>query len=87
MYSDQDMSISSVNGTVRVSAKNELVLECGGAFIQLKDGNITLGGPADLFLKVITIQRAGAASMQISPTLPASNDLPDLDGHGSRFSG
>ncbi|MEM5310273.1 type VI secretion system tip protein VgrG [Paraburkholderia sp. JHI869] len=63
MYSDQDMSISSVNGSVRVHAKNELVVECGGAFIQLKDGNITLGGPADLFFKVITIQKQGATSM------------------------
>ncbi|OLL31215.1 type IV secretion protein Rhs [Burkholderia sp. SRS-W-2-2016] len=87
LFADQDVSVSSVNGTVRVSAKNELVLECGGAFIQLKGGNITLGGPADLFFKVITIQKKGVASMQSSPTLPTSNDLPDLIGHGSRFSG
>jgi type VI secretion system secreted protein VgrG len=87
LLADQEVSVASVNGTVRISAKNELVLECGGAFIQLKDGNITLGGPADLFFKVITIQRKGAASMQISSKLPASNDLPDLTGHGSRFSG
>ncbi|CAG4923141.1 hypothetical protein [Paraburkholderia saeva] len=79
--------LAGINGTVRISAKTELVLECGGAFIQLKDGNITLGGPADLFFKVITIQKKGAASMQISPKLPTSNDLPDLSGHGSRFSG
>jgi len=87
LFADQDVSVSSVNGTVRISAKNELVLECGGAFIELKDGNVTLGGPADLFFKVITIQKKGAASMQISPKLPTPNDLPDLTGHGSRFSG
>ncbi len=87
LLADQDVSVSSVNGTVRISAKNELVLECDGAFIQLKDGNVTLGGPADLFFKVITIQKKGAASMQISPKLPTANDLPDLTGHGSRFSG
>ncbi|NIE62734.1 type VI secretion system Vgr family protein [Burkholderia sp. Ax-1719] len=87
LFADQDMSVSSVNGTVRISAKNELVLECGGAFIQIKDGIITLGGPADLFFKVITIQKKGAASTENSPTLPTANDLPDLTGHGSRFSG
>ncbi|WP_027796319.1 type VI secretion system Vgr family protein [Paraburkholderia acidipaludis] len=70
MFADQDVSVTSVNGTVRVSAKNELVLECGGAFVQLKDGNITLGGPADLFFKVITIQKKGAASMNSNPILP-----------------
>ncbi|MDR5752223.1 DUF2345 domain-containing protein, partial [Caballeronia sp. LZ024] len=63
LLADQDVSVSSVNGTVRISAKNELILECGGGFIQLKDGNITLDGPEDLFFKVITIQKQGAASM------------------------
>ncbi|WP_321951740.1 type VI secretion system Vgr family protein [Paraburkholderia bannensis] len=87
LCADQDVSVTSVNGTVRVSAKNELILECGGAFVQLKDGNVTLGGPADLFFKVITIQKQGAASMQSSPKLPAPNDLPDLTGHSSGFSG
>ena len=87
LFADRDVSMSSVNGTVRISAKTELMLECGGAFIQLKDGSITLGGPADLFFKVITIQKKGAASMQFSPKLPAPNDLADLTGHGSKFSG
>jgi uncharacterized protein (DUF2345 family) len=59
----KDVTVSSVNGKVRISAKAELVLNCGGAFIQLKDGNITLGGPLDLFLKVITIQKQGPAEM------------------------
>ncbi|RAR48775.1 uncharacterized protein (DUF2345 family), partial [Paraburkholderia unamae] len=78
MYSDQDMSISSVNGTVRIVAKQEITLECGGAFVQLKDGNITLGGPADLFLKFITIQQQGKASLNapLDLTHPALSGLP-----------
>jgi type VI secretion system secreted protein VgrG len=87
LFADQDVSMSSVNGTVRISAKKEIVLECGGAFVQLKDGNVTLGGPADLFFKVITIQKKGAVSMRSSTQLPTANDLPDLIGHASRFSG
>ncbi|CAG4928668.1 hypothetical protein R70241_05758 [Paraburkholderia saeva] len=71
LFADQDVSVSSVNGTVRISAKTELVLECGGAFIQLKDGNITLGGPLDLFIKTITIQKKGKASISMPmPVLP-----------------
>ena len=68
LLSDQDVAVASVNGAVRISAKNELVLECGGAFIQLKDGNITLGAPFDLFLKVITVQKQGKQSL--NPVLP-----------------
>lgn len=75
MFADQDVTMMSVNGTVRISAKNELILECGGGFIQLKDGNVTLGGPADLFLKVITIQKKGAASMSANPTLPQATGV------------
>jgi type VI secretion system secreted protein VgrG len=75
LIADQDVSVSSVNGTVRISAKNELVLECGGAFIQLKDGNVTLGGPADLLFKVITIQKKGAESVNDNPALPQATDV------------
>ncbi|QBQ97656.1 type VI secretion system Vgr family protein [Paraburkholderia pallida] len=68
---DQDLTIASVNGVARIVAKTELTLESGGAFIQMKDGSITLGGPNDLFLKVITIQKQGATQMQVElPELP-----------------
>ncbi|WP_322107402.1 DUF2345 domain-containing protein, partial [Paraburkholderia sp. J41] len=71
---DQDLTIASVNGVARIVAKTELTLESGGAFIQMKDGSITLGGPNDLFLKVITIQKQGKAQMHLaapafSPTI------------------
>ncbi|TDV04565.1 type VI secretion system Vgr family protein [Paraburkholderia caballeronis] len=71
LFADQDMSVSSVNGAVYIRAQKELTLESGGAFIQLKDGNITLGGPLDLFIKTITIQKNGKASMSMPmPLLP-----------------
>jgi type VI secretion system secreted protein VgrG len=71
LFADQDVSVSSVNGTVRISAKKELILESGGAFIQIKDGSITLGGPLDLFIKTITIQKQGKASMHLPlPPMP-----------------
>ncbi|SAK63570.1 Rhs element Vgr protein [Caballeronia fortuita] len=70
LAADKDMTITSVNGKVTVAAAKELVLECGGAFVQLKDGNVTLGGPNDLFFKVITIQKQGAASLNSNFTMP-----------------
>ncbi|WP_096725117.1 type VI secretion system Vgr family protein [Paraburkholderia acidicola] len=73
LLADRDVTVASVNGTVRISAKKELILECGGAFVQLKDGNITLGGPGDLFYKVITVQKQGKESQYpVLPVLPRS---------------
>ncbi|BCG02842.1 hypothetical protein PPGU19_074100 (plasmid) [Paraburkholderia sp. PGU19] len=78
LLADKDVSVASVNGTVRISAKKELILECGGAFVQLKDGSITLGGPLDLFLKVITVQKQGAQSLStVVPALPESKGAFD----------
>ncbi len=77
LLADRDLSVSSVNGKVTIAAAKELILECGGAFIELKGGNITLGGPEDLFFKVITIQKQGAASMKSPlpqfPVAPSRN--------------
>ncbi|AQH03166.1 type IV secretion protein Rhs [Burkholderia sp. KK1] len=85
LAADKDITISSVNGKVTVAAAKELILECGGAFVQLKDGNITLGGPGDLFFKTITIQKQGAASLNSDLTLPGSSgSLPRT--RANRFS-
>jgi type VI secretion system secreted protein VgrG len=85
LASDKDMTLASVNGKVTVAAAKELTLECGGAFVQLKDGNITLGGPGELFFKVITIQKQGAASLNSNFTMPhGSGSLPE--GRAGRFS-
>lgn len=78
LVADKDVTIASVNGVVRISAKKELTLECGGAFIHFKEGNITVGGPLDLFLKVITIQKQSKESMSVStPTLPGSSEFDE----------
>jgi type VI secretion system secreted protein VgrG len=74
----QDLTMASVNGAVRISAKKELTLESGGAFIQIKDGGVTLGGPLDLFIKTITVQKKSAASLNMPLDLnhPALPGLP-----------
>ncbi|MDR5844442.1 type VI secretion system tip protein VgrG [Caballeronia sp. LZ031] len=78
LIADQDLTMASVNGTVRICAKRELTLESGGAFINIKDGSITLGGPLDLFIKTITVQKKGAASLNMPLDLnhPALAGMP-----------
>lgn len=75
LIADKDVNVASVNGKVNLSAAKEIILECGGAFIHIKDGSITLGGPFDLFLKTITVQKQGKTSMHIPMSeLPLSPD-------------
>jgi type VI secretion system secreted protein VgrG len=79
LAADQDITVSSVNGVVRIVAKQELTLNSGGgAFIQMKDGSITLGGPDDLFIKTITVQKKGKATLNMPLDLnhPALSGLP-----------
>jgi type VI secretion system secreted protein VgrG len=81
---DKDVNLASVNGKVNLAAAKEITLECGGAFIHMKDGSITLGGPGDLFLKTITIQKKAKASMNT----PMPAHLPRrLAGRGMQLCG
>ncbi|WP_256377766.1 type VI secretion system Vgr family protein [Paraburkholderia pallida] len=71
----KDVNFASVNGKVNLAAAKEIILECGGAFIHLKDGSVTLGGPGDLFLKTITVQKKGKESVRIPlAALPIAPD-------------
>jgi len=79
MFAMKDMQISSQSGKVTVSAQTELRLECGGAWIEMKGGSITLGGSGNVTVKAGTLEKLGAASMQGSISLPdkcASEDTP-----------
>jgi type VI secretion system secreted protein VgrG len=70
LLAHKDMQISSQEGKVVISAKTELLLESGGAWVQLKDGNITLGGSGNVSVKCGTLEKLGPASQQGSITLP-----------------
>ncbi|EBA2139652.1 DUF2345 domain-containing protein, partial [Salmonella enterica] len=72
-------------GKVTVSAQTELLLECGGAWIQMKGGSITLGGSGNVTVKAGTLEKLGAASMQGSISLPdkcASESTPSAGQSG-----
>jgi type VI secretion system secreted protein VgrG len=63
LIAGKDVTAASVNAKLKVSAAKEIILECGGAFVQIKDGSITLGGPGDLFIKTLTVQKKGPLSL------------------------
>lgn len=49
-----------------VSANQELILACGGAYIKLSGGNIELGCPGQILLKSTNMQKMGPTSLDIA---------------------
>ncbi|WP_449105241.1 type VI secretion system baseplate subunit TssK [Pseudomonas mohnii] len=64
-----DIKIESVEGRVEISAPEELVLNCGGAYIRLKGGDIEIGAPGNIYLKGAHVQKLGGASLE-TPASP-----------------
>ncbi|MCP1446063.1 type VI secretion system secreted protein VgrG [Pseudomonas sp. GGS8] len=67
-----DVKIESVEGRVEISASQELVFNCGGAYIRIKGGDIELGAPGNIYLKAAHVQKLGSSNLDtpVSP-LPA----------------
>ncbi|QXG35619.1 type VI secretion system Vgr family protein [Pseudomonas viridiflava] len=64
-----DVKIESLAGRVEISAPQELVLNCGGAYIRLKGGDIELGAPGNIYLKASHVQKTGSARVD-TPASP-----------------
>ena len=62
-WSTDDTHVAS-GKKMTVTAQDELVLICGGAYIKLKGGNVEIGGPGKLLIKNGGIVKQGSASMQ-----------------------
>jgi len=77
MSSQQNLYIQSSEGKVTVSANQELILACGGAYIKLSGGNIELGCPGQILLKSTNMQKMGPTSLDI-----ASVEMPRGFGGG-----
>ncbi len=43
----KDITVTSVEGRVEITAAEELVVNCAGAYIRLSGGNIELGCPRE----------------------------------------
>ncbi|HFP9407422.1 TPA: type VI secretion system Vgr family protein [Raoultella planticola] len=59
----KDITVTSAEGKIEITAATELVVNCGGAYIKLSGGNIELGCPGNILLKCANAQKMGAASL------------------------
>jgi type VI secretion system secreted protein VgrG len=70
LAAQQDVTVASVQGQIQASAKSRVLLESGGGFLEIKDGNVTVGGPGTFFVKTGTMQKMGPQSMNADLALP-----------------
>ncbi|WP_294962577.1 type VI secretion system Vgr family protein [uncultured Gilliamella sp.] len=74
LSAQKDMSIASQQGRTVISAKQELILTCGGAYIRLAGGSVEIGAPDNILNKCATWQKLGADSLsQMTNKLKSSN--------------
>ena len=66
LAAQKDVIVTSANGAVHVRADKELVLECGGAYVELKDGTITLGSAKPLQLKLPGMKKSAPEIMHLA---------------------
>ncbi|MCM7449095.1 DUF2345 domain-containing protein, partial [Enterobacter hormaechei] len=70
----KDITVTSVEGRVEITAAKELVVNCGGAYIKLSGGNIEIADPQNILFKSTNWQKMGPASLnKFSPRLPGSS--------------
>ncbi|MFJ3483677.1 type VI secretion system Vgr family protein [Pseudomonas sp. NPDC090202] len=80
-----DIKIESIGGRVEISAPEELVLNCGGAYIRIKGGEIEIGAPGNIYLKGAQVEKSGANTVG-TPATPipkgysAAYNLSDPEG-------
>ncbi|MBC8636886.1 DUF2345 domain-containing protein, partial [Caballeronia sp. EK] len=68
----KDVTISSVNGRLVLTAAKEVWIGAGGSYIKINANRIENGTPGDILEKCAAWSKAGAASAEISSTLPTS---------------
>jgi type VI secretion system secreted protein VgrG len=74
LSAQKDLSMVSYEGRTIISAKKEMILTCGGAYIRLADGSIDIAAPDNIFCRCATLQKVGPDSLsQMSNKLKSSN--------------
>lgn len=63
----KDITVTSVEGRVEITAAKELVVNCAGAYIRLSGGNIELGCPGNILLKSANVQKMRKADFRVPP--------------------
>jgi type VI secretion system secreted protein VgrG len=72
LIADQAMSITSSNATIRVQAKQEVVLASGGGYVRLAGGNVDIHCPAS-----VSVKGGGHSFMGAGSVAATLSTLPD----------
>ncbi|AIF47073.1 type VI secretion system Vgr family protein [Dyella japonica] len=83
----KDLTITSSNGRLILSAKDEVWIGAGGSYIKINSNRIESGTPGDIYEKCAWWGTQGACSETKSVALPGAQVLAGLTRHGSKFSG
>ncbi|MEL4869875.1 type VI secretion system tip protein VgrG [Pantoea agglomerans] len=70
LFAKQKLSVASSGNSVVISAKKEVLLVCGGAFIRLSDAGVEIGTGKNVTLKCIAVQQLSAATLNSTLSLP-----------------
>ena len=87
LAASHDAVIRSVDGSVIIEAKKEILFKCGHSYFRMTPHNITNATSGDYIEKAITWQKADPDGTMQKTALPFANDIADLARHGSKFSG
>ncbi|AQV94905.1 type IV secretion protein Rhs [Cupriavidus necator] len=87
MSSLKDLTITSTDGKLILSADKEVWIGAGGSFIRIDACRIEQVTPGDMKEKALAWQRQAPGPQVRKTALPYSTDLPDTGSHSSRFSG
>jgi type VI secretion system secreted protein VgrG len=71
LFAKQQLSIASSDNSVVVSAKKEILLNCGGSYIRLSDAGVEIGTGKNVTMKCLAIQQQAAATLNSKLELPS----------------
>jgi type VI secretion system Vgr family protein len=71
LFAKEKLSVASSDNSVVISAKKEILLACGGAFIRLSDAGVEVGTGKNVTLKCIAVQQQSAATLNSTLSLPS----------------
>ncbi len=76
---DQSLTINACKETITVSAKEKIIIHCGGAQIELSNGNIEVSAPGTISLKGAQQSASGPTSLSMAmnkmPTTPYDEEF------------
>ncbi|EPS6753280.1 type VI secretion system Vgr family protein [Enterobacter hormaechei] len=71
LFAKEKLSVASSDNSIVISAKKEILLVCGGAFIRLSDAGVEVGTGKNVTLKCIAVQQQSAATLNSTLSLPS----------------